>query len=305
MSSQIRTKTVALMLSALTATLVCCGLSVPAQAQDNRQIPGYQGNAQSREDNKQGKNWSFVLGTGLGVGPLTAGSDDTELFVLPVFNITYRDFLYIDALDGIGVSLISTERTFLSIDANVATSRSADEDNNNFLNDADFERFAGLGDLDGDVALEVYASHVLFDVVEASISATREFGNVNGWQVTAGLASGIPLSDSLFIGAEVSATWMSSNYARAFFGVSQAQADQRRAIAVLDARLQTYDVFEVGAGLSDVTIGVGIFKTFGRRDQFFATLEAGYSFALGDARVSPVTERTSIPGGTFTIGWQF
>ncbi|MEM7568559.1 MAG: MipA/OmpV family protein [Pseudomonadota bacterium] len=288
------------------ALIVFCLIwPLSAQAQDNRQIPGYQGDAQSREDNKQGKTWSFILGTGLGVGPLTAGSDDTELFVLPVFNITYRDFLYIDALDGIGVSLISNERTFLSIDANIATSRSADDDQNSFLNDADFERFAGLGDLDGDVALEVYASHVLFDVLEASISATREFGNVKGWQVTAGLATGIPLSDTLFIGAEISATWTSGNYARAFFGVTQLQADQRRAIAATDTRVQPYNVFAASAGLSDVTVGVGVFKTFGRKNQFFATVEAGYSFALGDARISPVTERTSIPGGTLSIGWQF
>ncbi|MEM9168024.1 MAG: MipA/OmpV family protein [Pseudomonadota bacterium] len=276
-----------------------------AAAQDNRQIPGYQGDADSRADNVTGKPWSFIIGAGFGIGPLTDGSGDTELIPLPLFNVTYRDFFYIDALDGIGISPVSTETTFVSIDANFATSRSADDDRNSFLNDGDFERFAGLGDVDGDVAIEVYASHLFFDVVEASISATREFGDVDGWQVAAGLASGVEIGSGLFVGVEASTTWSSGNYSRAFFGVTQAQADDRLAVAAINPAVEPYGVFNAGAGLTDVSVGVGAFKAFGQNDRFFATLEAGYSFALGDLRDSPITERTITPGGSFSLGWRF
>lgn len=276
-----------------------------AFAQNNRQIPGYQGDANSRSDNRGGKSWSVVVGGGVAVGPLSEGGGDTEVLAIPVLNITYRDFFYIDIAEGVGFNLLSNDTTLLSIDANFASSRSEDDGEDGLFNDGDFERFAGLGNVDGDVALEVYASQIVFDRMELSVSATREFGNVRGWQVTGGAATGYEIIDSLFLGAQISATWSSQNYAQAFFGVTEAQAQNRRSIAATNTAVTPYNAFDAGAGFTDVSVGAGLFKTFGKNDQFFAALDGGYSFALGDLRDSPITERTAIPSGSFTLGWRF
>lgn len=280
-------------------------VSPSISAQDNRQIPGYQSDANSRLDNRGEDRWSFVLGAGAGYFPLTEGSRDLEFFPLPVFSINYRDVAYIDFSDGVGVSLISTDTTYLSIDANIATSRSEEENSNGLFNDGDFERFAGLGDVDGDIALEIYASQVIFEMAEVSVSARREFGNVDGWQVTAGVASGYEVTDGWFFGGQVAATWSSANYSRAFFGVTEAQAANRADIAATNPIVNPYDAFTAGAGMTSFSFGVGLSHTFGKNDQFFATLDAGYSFGLGDLKNSPVTERANVPSGTLTFGWRF
>ena len=113
------------------------------------------------------------------------------------------------------------------------------------------------------------------------------------------------IADNLFIGAQATATWSDSRYSDAFYGVTPQQAQRRNAIAATSPLITPYGVFDAGSGLTDVTLGVGLFKTFGPSDQFFANLDVGYSFALGDLKNSPITEETSTPGGALTLGWEF
>ncbi len=274
-------------------------------AQDNRQIPGYQSDGYSRLDNLGDDAWSIVLGAAALYGPLSDGGGESEFFTVPLINITYRDFAYIGIAEGVGFNLVSNDKTFLSVGANFASSRSDDDEEDSFFNDGDFERFAGLGDVDGDVAIELYASHIVFDVLELSTAVTREFGDVDGWQATLGAASGMPVTDTIFLGGTISATWSSENYAQALWGVTGIQAQNRLAIAATNPLIAPYDTFDAGAGFTDVTIGIGLSKIFGKYGQFFATLDGGYTLGLGDLKNSPITERANTFNAAFTIGWQF
>jgi len=161
-----------------------------------------------------------------------------------------------------------------------------------------------LGELDGGIAIEFYASQIVFDAVELSVSATREFGDIDGWEITAGAATGREVAEDLFLGAQISATWVDERFSQALYGVTDTQAQARAAIAANNPAVSPYDVFDADSGFTDLTIGLGLTQTFGKHDQFFVSLDSGYSIRLGPLRNSPITERTSSFGAALSVGWE-
>ena len=247
----------------LTSTVAAIGALAPAfaSAQDGPEA-----------DREAGLNGFVAIG--LGVAPDYEGSDDYELIPIPVARLTYRGVgLEIEGLGG-RVDVSPFDRIGFGPAFNYRMGRDdVDDDRVDALEDVDdavevggFLRFGqpvGLASADE----AVIRLDVLADVADghsgilASASAAYTFRPIDDLGLTAG----------------VSTSWMSEDYADAFFSVTPGGA----AASGLPA-------FDADAGLRDV--GLNLAATYALTERWGLIATGSTTFLLGDAADSPVVD---------------
>ncbi|MEO0346965.1 MAG: MipA/OmpV family protein, partial [Pseudomonadota bacterium] len=197
-----------------TFLFVFASTDIYAQAGDNRRLPGYQTDDRDQTES----SWSYTLGVGVATYPTYEGSDETESDFIPLVDITYNDRWFASTDAGIGVHLIDDGLNYFGASYGTGYERYEDDD---------FRALAGLGDIEQGGALQLEYSRIVYHIAELSIIAVRDFGDSDATTIDLSIASGYGLSESQFIGVDLSASWADDNYMDSFFSVSQAAIDRR------------------------------------------------------------------------------
>ena len=159
-----------------------------------------------------------------------------------------------------------------------------------------------LGKIDGAVEAGAFAAYSFRNVVTSgdrirlSVQGLQDIsGTHEGWQIRPALGYSTAVTSRLSIGVEVSATVVSRDYAKTFFGVSAAGA----AASGLRA-------FDAKGGVKDV--GIGLQAGYALTEKLSLNGFASYRRLVGDAGRSPVVRQ----GGSsnqfmagFGIGYRF
>jgi MipA family protein len=258
--------------------LVACGLAfVPAGAL----------HAADRPVSQQG--WSFTLGGGFGSGPAYEGAKKTEFSPVPVAEAQWRSgdawgtTLFAGTGQGVGIGFGEEDGITFGAAFSYGGGRKEKDDS----------RLRGLGDVKagvtGGVFIEVPVGPLGFRI-DTQTDLTEDSGTV----VNFGVGAGVPITEALSLGANVSAAWADSDHMDAYFSISPRQAARSR------AGLRRFDA---KAGFKSVSAGVD--ATYAFNPALSLTLSAGIVQLIGDAAKSPISEKDVQPTYSLTLVYTF
>ena len=229
----------------------------------------------------RGDDWRVTLGAGLSFVPKYEGSNEIEPKPLPLFDVTWRDRVFLNFRQGLGGYVIRTDRFRLGASVGYAFGRDQD----------DADQLRGLGDIDPAARGHLFGSYSL-GILRLHADISRDFGGSDGFQVRPGATLMYPLSKSIKLSVGVSATWADDDYMEAFFGITPAQS-ARSGLPVFEA--------ESGFKRADLKIDANWNLT----ESWFARASLGIGTLLGDAADSPIVEsEEQLSFGVF-VGYRF
>ncbi|OYX05985.1 MAG: hypothetical protein B7Z12_01890 [Caulobacter vibrioides] len=220
-----------------------------------------------------------VVGIAAVYAPAYQGADDYRLMPFPVIDVTYGRF-FASGRKGLGYTVLDGPQVKVSAGATyVPGYRRRDAP-------------VGVGRLDGGAGLRVAADMRLGEVL-ATVSATKVVsGDVDGALVDASLAYPIRVSERLSLTPSVSATWADSQYNRAYFGISAAQAAASK-----------LPVYRPGGGVKDVSMSLN--ANYRLNDKVSVGATASLSRLTGDARNSPIVVDPTQPSAVVSVAYRF
>jgi len=228
-----------------------------------------------------GSDWNFVLGGGAAVRPSYEGSDKFSVSPLPFVAINWKDRVFLDMGQGLGVNVIRTSNLRLGVSVGYAPGRYQSDD----------DHLKGLGAVDAAARGHVFGSYS-FGMLQFGVDVSKDFGGSQGVLVRPDVSVKVPLSETWTLSSGVSATWANDDYMQTFFGVSSSQS-----------RKSGLDRFDAEAGFKSVDFRVGLNWAFS--ENWFATANVGLGVLLGDAADSPITESRVQPSVGLAVGYKF
>lgn len=214
--------------------------------------------------------WKFSLGAAISSGPQYPGSKKNDVMPLPNFEIRYRDYIFINPVDGLGIEQKITDGLTgrLSI-GNDFTNRRVKDD----------ARLTGLTDIKTAGALRAglqYRTGSYF----AKGTVTSRLGKEEGRGTTLDLEGGYSLLATQSAGVDigVAVRTMNETYAKNFFGITQAQSSA-----------SGLKVFKADSG----TLSSGVFlQGYYKIDSKWTAFARLNAMQLsGDAKDSPITQQ--------------
>ncbi len=211
-------------------------------------------------------DWSVTLGAFGIVKPEYEGSDDYEVTGFPIFDIKWRDRVFLNGRDGLGV-YVWKDRMF-SLSTSVGYTFGRDHDKSNDLN--------GLGDIEGG-ALAIVKGQVRYKGFSFSTRFSHQFtGDDTGYLVDFGLGYSWRSRSGWFLRPGLSASYASGEYMDEYFGITSGQA--------LSSGLPA---FSADAGFK--TVGAGLLAGYSFNRNWSTTARFSYDRLVDDAADSPVT----------------
>lgn len=212
-------------------------------------------------------DWQVSIGAFSFIGPEYEGSNDYDVGGFPIIDIRWRDNVFLNVQDGLGVDLFKNRKFTLSTSIGIAGGR--DEDVSDDLN--------GLGDIDAGAAAIVKGEFRHKGFALSSRYSRQISGEDTGYLVDFGLGYTIKSQSGWILKPGLSASYASGEYMDKFFGINAAQA----AASGLDAT-------DVDAGFKSVGTGLSAGYPLDRHWTFLS--RASYKRMVGDAADSPVTK---------------
>ncbi len=240
--------------------------------------------AQSSAKSTEPEDWKFSLGAAVTSSPQYPGSKKNDAMVLPNFEIRYRDYLFIDPINGFGIEQKITDGLTgrLSIGYDFTNRRAKDD-----------VRFTGLVDIKPAGALRAglqYRAGSYF----AKGTVTDRLGKEQGRGTMLDLEAGYSLFASPIAGLDLGAIvqTMDNTYAKNFFGITQTQSS-----------VTGLKVFEAKSGVLSSGVFVQGYYKLTPNWTAFARLEA---LQLGgDAKDSPITQKKAQTSLLATVNYTF
>lgn len=230
---------------------------------------------------KSQSDWRVSLGGGARMGPKYEGSDEMKISAMPFFGLSWRDYVFLDGMQGLGVNAIRTRRFRLGLAVGYAPGRDQD----------DSDRLQGLGDIDPAARVRLFGAYSL-GPVRLSANISRDFGGSDGFQIRPQVMVPFPLSKKVRLMSGVSVTWADSNYMESYFGVTPGQSV-----------LSGLPTFDADAGFKSVAFQFGV--NWDLTERWFARASVGVGHLLGDAADSPITESHVQPSVGLFVGYKF
>ncbi len=228
-----------------------------------------------------GKDWDVRLGAGVVATPKYEGAKKMRAMPLPLIDVTWRDRVYLNPVNGLGVYAINTDNFDLGVGMNYRFGRDQDDD----------PRLKGLGNVDGGLAGRIFAAYWA-GPVSVYANATSDFG---GRQSATGEVGGLgllPLSEKFALRATAFATWADNRNMEPFYGVTATQSAK--------SGLPQYTA-KGGFKRADAAIALN----YQISPNWSFDVSVGTGYLLGDAADSPITQRRWQPIGTAFIGYRF
>ncbi|MEM8744285.1 MAG: MipA/OmpV family protein [Pseudomonadota bacterium] len=241
---------------------------------------------------------SIVVGPQVVAKPKYEGSDEHDVYVIPLFIPKFSDSadenpslfkkfrrrLDFRGLDDVRIR-ISRPGGF---EFGVATGYISDRDQ------SDARRLRGLGDVDGGLLLGGYAGirrgPVLFDAAVVD----KVTGDDAGFQFRFGAETERQISPRTKVKARIGTTFADDDYMQTYFGVTPGQS--ARSSAGLRA-------FNASGGIKDIHVQLG--TEIELTERWLVKATGQYARLLGDAADSPVIETEDQFSGTLGFGYRF
>ena len=225
---------------------------------------------------------TLSLGAAGLVAPAYEGSDETDFGVLPIIELEWKDRVFLNGRDGLGVKLLNGRHYTLSTSLGYSFGR--DED--------DSDDLEGLGDIDGGAVFKVAG-----ELRYAGFSLAADFshqvtGDDTGYLVNSSLGYGWRPAEGVMVRPAITTSYASGDYMEPFFGISPSQSAR-----------SGLPVFDADAGFKSV--GAGLFLGYQIDPHWSVLGRLGYDRLIGDAADSPITQTEDQVSALFGVSYAF
>jgi MipA family protein len=263
---------------------------VPTTIEGQRQLPPKQSDVM------------VTIGFAPVLAPAWQGSTDYALSIFPDIRVNYKDDIFFSVPDGLGWNAINQNDWKIGPLAKLRFGRNEDNGGSPFLVTGGSDALRGMGDVD--LALE-FGGFVQKGFAGNRLRARAEVlqgtGGHDGVIANTNLSwNGAKRDRSLLYSAGVRATWASSDFTNAYFGVNALQSRNtglgrfRTGSGLVSAgvngsltkplgrfgRSGALTLFTSYDRLGDVVADSTLIRERGQRDQFSLGLAYGYRFGL-------------------------
>jgi MipA family protein len=227
-------------------------------------------------------NFEGTLGLAALHGPVYLGSDQTRTRALPIFGARWSNGAFA-GIGGIGWRFRVAESLSAGVRLGADFGRKEDR--------ADALR--GMGDIDPRAELGLFANWRLGGLVNLGTQVRMGSGeHRSGALADLSLRGLLPLGGGHRLMGGVTSTYANSPSMRSLFGVDAAQSSRTG-----------YAVFNPEAGWRDVAVNVGWGMNTGASSSLLFNVT--HRTLLGDAKLSPITRRSSGTGAVLGWIWRF
>ncbi len=243
-------------------------------------------------------DWKIRIGIGAKYDTKYEGSDEMEAQALPLIDITWKDLVFLNAREGLGVHVYDDHNLAVSVGVGYAPGR--DESDSNDLR--------GMGDIDGAAAANLKVNYD-FGPLKPYLGASVHFGGSDGTLVEAGVKGIVPfalltgrmnsqdmgddgLKGPALLKLGISVTWADDNYMESYFGVNSTQS-----------LTSGYARYHAESGFKSVDFEVGVIYPFAGNWAVIA--QGGYSQLSGDAADSPIVKDDGRFSGRLFLSHRF
>lgn len=213
------------------------------------------------------QDWTVRVGAGAGFVPDFNGSDQYEFKGLPVFQVKYKDDIWIDPL-GARFKVWSADCCRLLVQANIASGRSPDKDS----------RVALLPDFSTGAEVGFTFEGQMFEFFAFRLRARQEVARGHGGTSFAASIGSIIRTERFEIIPEIGTEWRSNSYMDAYYGVPASAT-----------AATGYAAYNPGSGLEDVTFRLTSRYELDAHWQLIMRTEAG--FLLSEAKNTPFIQQ--------------
>jgi MipA family protein len=227
-------------------------------------------------------DWKFAIGPGMYVFPKFPGSSQLQVLPFPVQDISWKDRVFSQGPDVLGVNVLRGENYHLGASVSFDfQSRNASDD----------PRLKGLPDVHYGPKLRLFGDYTYWAFTGAAAVYQDIGGTGQGLIAMADLYMSVPIG-KLLVSAGPGLTWANATYTRTLFGVSQQES--------VASGLPRYDT---GSGLRDVHFNVS--ATYQITPHWSANVAAVVGRLQRYAAGSPITERRLDLNGTASVMYRF
>jgi outer membrane scaffolding protein for murein synthesis (MipA/OmpV family) len=230
--------------------------------------------------------WRVITGAAAEAQPVYAGAAAYRVQGGPVIDIEYRDIVFLNSGDGIGVNVLRGDHYRVGFAIAYDFGRHEKDD---------YTNLRGMGNISAAPVAKVFATYVLskkFPMI-LRVDARQLLGGADGTAGDVGAYMPLPGSSKKFVMfAGPSITLATHRYLQSEFGVTPAQS-----------LASGHRVFDPHAGM--VAEGVGFSATRFVTDHWLLNLDAAISKLKGSPDVSPLTERSTQRALTVSIDYQW
>lgn len=243
-------------------------------------------------------DWDIRIGAGARYAPKYEGSDEMKTRALPLIDITWKDLVFLNPRNGLGVHVYDDGG--LTVSAGVGYTFGRDE--------SDSRDLRGMGDIDETAAANLTLKYDL-GLITPYAGVSRHLGGSKGTLVKAGVRAVAPLAllsgrmnpkgagdegpkgPVLRLGA--SATWADGDYMESYFGVNPAQSSA-----------SGHPRYKPKAGFKSVDFEAGVIWLLAD-GHWAVNAQVGYSQLLGDAKDSPIVKDAGRVSGGLFLSYRF
>jgi outer membrane scaffolding protein for murein synthesis (MipA/OmpV family) len=226
--------------------------------------------------------WKVSVGPGLYVFPKFPGSSHLQVLPFPVQDISWKDLVFSQGPDVLGVNVLHGENYHLGMSVSFDfQSRSSSDD----------ARLKGLPDVHYGPKLRLFGDYTVWAFTGALAAYQDIAGTGQGLTATADLFVSAPIGN-WFISMGPGLTWANAAYTQTLFGVTAQQSAA--------SGLQRYDT---GPGCRDIHFNVN--ATYKISRHWSAAVQAVAGRLERYAAGSPITERRLDLNGMASVLYRF
>lgn len=209
------------------------------------------------------EDWQYKIGAAVGTVPDYSGSNQYETKGLPIFQIRYKDDVWIDPL-GVRVKVWSTDCCRLLAQAGISTGRSPDKDSRAFQ----------LPDISTGADIGFTFEGQLAKFFAFRLRARQEVAGGHGGTGLSAALGTIIRTESVRLIPEFGAEWRSNKYMDAYYGVPDSAT-----------AATGYAAYDPGAGFQDVAFRITSF--YDLDDQWQLIMRGEAKLLLNEAKNAP------------------
>lgn len=225
--------------------------------------------------------WQVSLGSGVSYAPRYDGSANDHLRFLPLLEASYNDGkFFVSPLRGIGYNFSDEKLTQYGMRLTLGRGRAENVDS----------RLYGMGDI-----AYVPEAGLFFNrrLGFAYISSAITKGS-HGSHAELGGGIGFPLSAADRLRLGVNLNWGDSQYTQTYFGITTEQA------AASGNELTAYTS---NSGIIDYALTTNWGHNYNKK--WFSNAGCSYKWLTGSAKLSPLTQRSTMISFNFLLGYRF
>jgi MipA family protein len=232
------------------------------------------------------RDFTIVLGMGVGLVPDYEGHDQHEVVPIPLIDIEWRDTVFLSSTRGLGTNLFNTDRFKVGVSATYRFGRDEDES----------ERLTGAGDIDDAIEFGAFGE-LHWRAFRFRGDIRQDIVDAHGGTIVE-LAVGIREKPSPkdLLEVEVVAHWASDSYMQTYFGVNASQTNGG-----------TRGQLTTAAAFKDAGVVMNWTHQPIPGTPWFGQLRVSWARLLGDAVTSPLTDDESENqfGAGLILGYRF